>query len=308
MFIKHRQTVAATALLTSLFAIASNQTVFASKGEPKVEAKNNNPNQASSMATANDPNSIRFATMNQNAPGVTIVAESARVNVKRDAGISEIVIYSNCPRNWAVQGSMIRQAGFAGEPRKGTALMADALGSRAVVNGHVYLFPPGPMKGLKMGADGVFINGQLVEPLKGSDIPSNPSGDDLLEVHVPQSYAGDLKIGSAGKSAISIDSWKGGAVECTMTGNSTFTAGRLEALPKFVFDNKGNGAADISEVDAKVFVANISGQGNASIRVKKGKAEMSNATVEGNGTIELHGKFDKMQQLVNGNGKIEVKP
>ena len=35
---------------------------------------------------------------------------------------------------------------------------------------------------------------------------------------------------------------------------------------------------------------------------------MSNATVEGNGTIELHGTFKKLQQLVNGSGKIEVKP
>lgn len=307
MFMKHRQTVAAMAFL-SLFAIACNQTVFASKGEPKVEAKNNDPDKSASLINTDNPNSVRFGTINANSPTLTVVAESAKVTIKKDSGISEIVLFSNCPRNWAVAGSLVRQAGFAGEPRKGSALLADALGSRAIVNGHVYLFPPGPMKGLKLGADGVSVNGQMVDPLKGSDIPCNCSGDDLLEIHVPVSFSGDLKIGSGGKSAISVESWKGGAVECTMTGNSSFTAGRLEALPKFVFDNKGNGPADIAEVDAKVFVANISGQGNASILVKKGKAEMSNATVEGNGTIELHGKFDKMQQAVNGNGKIEVKP
>lgn len=247
----------------------------------------------------------RFAQVEPNARNITIVAESARVEVKRVAGASQIILSSNCPRNWCVRGNLIRQAGFSGE-RKGSALLADSLGSRAIVNGRIYLLPPSGMSGLKLGPDGAFVNGQALEPLKGSDIPGNCGGQDYLEVTVPQSYGGDLKVAAGGESLVSVDSWKDGVIECVMVGSSSFKAGKLESLPKAAFDNRGSGSADIAEIDARVFVANIKGHG--SLRVKKGNADMSNATVEGNGSIELHGNFKKLQKLVDGAGKIEVQP
>lgn len=300
MFKTQRVALAFIAALSILVPL-SNQ-AFAGKGEDsKVEAKSEKSPEGSNSQTA------RFGAIPISASTVVIVSESARVVVKRVPEISEIIVSSNCPRNWALHGSQIRQAGFSGEIRKGTSLLADGLGSRAIVNGRVYMLPSGPMKGLSMGAAGVTIGGQPIEPLKGSDIPCNCSGDDLLEVQVPMSFTGDLKIGSAGKSQLQIDSWKDGGLECMMFGETTLNAGKLESQ-KLAFDNRGKGAADISEVDAKVFVANCSGQGNAAIRVKKGKAETSNATVEGNGTIELHGNFKQLKQAVDGTGKIEVKP
>ncbi|MBX9685436.1 MAG: hypothetical protein K2X27_01965 [Candidatus Obscuribacterales bacterium] len=305
MFIKNRVLALGAAVSLSL-VLGYISAATASKGGDKVES-DPNANTLNSAGIENDQTTARFASIPSSAANITVVAESAKVHIKRVAGISEITVFSNCPRNWWVKGSMIRQAGFA-EVRKGTSLLADDLGSRAIVNGHVYLFPPGPMKGLSMGPSGVTVGGQAIEPLKGSDIPCNCSGEDLLVINVPQSYTGDLKIGSGGKSVIALDTWKDGAVECTMLGSSSLTSGKLESLAKAAFDNRGQGAAEISELDAKIFVASIRGQGNAAIRVKKGKAEMSNATVEGNGTIELHGNFKKLQQLVDGTGKIEVKP
>jgi hypothetical protein len=308
MFKFRKAAAAATTLLSALVFSGLATQAIASRDENKVETKQSLDNNAAVINERSNELTARFAQMPLSSRIITIVAESARVVVKRMPGLNEIIVSSNCPRNWSVQGALIRQAGFAGEIRKGSALLADDLGSRAIVNGHVYLFPPGGMKGLKLGADGVFVNGQLVEPLKGSDIPCNCSGEDYLELAVPQSFTGDLKIGSAGKSLISVESWKDGALECVMLGNSSLKAEKLEALPKAIFDNRGSGSADISEVNTRVFVANIKGQGNGSIRVKKGDAEMSNATIEGNGTIELHGKFKNLQQLVEGSGKIEVKP
>lgn len=302
MFKTRRVVVASAAMFSTLVSLVSLLTVqeaIASKGGDTVEAKTDNPVDSGAQTA-------RFGAISASASTVVIVAESAKVVVKRVADISEIQVSSNCPRNWAVKGSQIRQAGFSGEIRKGTALLADDLGSRAIVNGKVYLLPSGPMKGLSMGAEGVKVGGQPIDPLKGSDIPCNCSGTDLLEVSVPQTFTGDLRIGSGGKSQIVVDSWKDGALECVMLGESSLSAGKLESS-KVAFDNKGKGAADISEVDAKIFVVSTRGSGNASIRVKKGKSEMSNFTVEGNGTIELHGTFKKMQKLVDGTGKIEVK-
>ena len=306
----YRIVALATALLSAGLSPGLSSPVLASGGtsSKRVDTTHNDNSAEALVTDKTNGQSVRFSQISPSVRALTIVAESARVVVKRVAGLSEITLSSSCPRNWSVQQGTVRQAGFSGEIRKGSALLADDLGSRAIVNGHVYLFPQGGMKGLKLGADGVFVDGQLVEPLKGSDIPCNCSGEDFLEVSVPQSFSGDLKIGAAGKSNLVIDSWKDGAVECVMLGASTLKAGKLESLTKAVVDNRGSGSADISQIDARVFVANIKGAGSGSIHVLKGTADMSNATVEGNGNIELHGKFKNLQQLVEGAGKIEVKP
>ncbi len=306
MFRRHRLEAGA-ALLISLAFLGAQYPAIASKGGSKVEAKSDKCDD-SMITVEKNTQTARFGNIPMSAKTLVIVSESANVVVKRVADGSEITVASNCPRNWAIAGSQIRQAGFSGNIRKGSSLLADELGSRAIVNGLVYLFPPGPLKGLKMGADGVFMDGKKLEPLKGSEIPCNCSGEDLLVVSVPQSFTGDLKIGSTGKSKISISTWKDGALDCVLLGESSLSAGKLDSLPKVAFDNKGRGSAEVNELDAKIFVASTRGNGNASILIKKGKAQMSNATVEGNGTIELHGNFEQLKKLVEGSGKIEVNP
>ena len=313
MFYVHRKPVTAMFLLSSILSLScslsfSSSAAFASSEQKQIEPSKTENCSDGLLIEKSSGQNARFAKIPVEAHAITVVSESANVVVKRVADISEISLTSNCPRDWCVIGSMVRQAAFSDEIRKGSSLLADDLGSRAIVGGHVYLLPQGGLKGLQLSPQGVMANGEMLPALKGSDMPCNCSGPDYLEISVPQSFSGNLHIGATGKSTISLDSWKGGAVECVMLGNSSLNAGKLEALPKAAFDNKGNGAANIGEVDAKIFVANISGQGNGSIRVKSGKAEMSNATVEGNGTIELHGNFKQMKQLVNGTGKIEVKP
>jgi hypothetical protein len=313
MSMKHTIAVAASALLSSLVLVGLGTEALASKpeskGDTKVEAKQDANSGDIVTGSKDGGQTARFGTLPLQTENITLVAESAKVVIKRVAGSSEIVLESNCPRNWNLQqNGMIRQAGFSGDIRKGSSLLADDLGSRAIVNGHVYLLAQGGMRGIKMGADGVFINGEQIQPLKGSDIPCNCTGEDLLVISVPQSFTGGLRIGSSGNSNIAIDSWKDGALECTLTGNSSLTAGKLESLTKANFDNKGKGAAEIENVNAKIFVASTRGAGSAAIRVKHGNADMSNATVEGNGTIELHGSFKNFKQLVDGTGKIEVKP
>ena len=246
---------------------------------------------------------VRFATVANGVPELVILAEDARVLVKRIANSTEIIVTSNCPRNWHVEGRMIRQCGFATE-RKGTGLISDALGSRAIVNGLVYVLPGGRMSGLLMGKDGVSVGGQKLEPLKGSDIPGTCSGPDIVEIQVPETFVGGLKIGSAGNSEIQVTSWKDGPFECVLSGNSSLAAGKLDAVAKTVLDNRGKGKAEVSDVSTKVFVANI--QGTGQVVVKHGSAEMSNATVAGSGSISLKGSFNKLQKSVDGTGTINI--
>ncbi|MBY0357396.1 MAG: DUF2807 domain-containing protein [Candidatus Obscuribacterales bacterium] len=283
-------TLLATMLLVGLCA----PHVEAVKSDLKVDAKRET-----------DGGRCRFATIPGRLLELGLAVENANIVVKRVPGISEISLWSNCPRNWNVQKGLVRQCGFSSQ-RKGTALLADALGSRAIVNGRVYLFAPGPMKGLQLGAQGVFINGQEVEPLKGSDVTCNCAGEDVLEVRIPESYNGSLKVACANKSSFELNNWREGNLECLLMGESTFSGGKLDSLSKAVFDLRGNAKAEIEDLSTKTFVANIAGNGQ--IVVKHGKADISNATVAGAGKIILSGEYKNMQKSVEGSGSVEVNP
>lgn len=309
-------------LFTALMALIGTNLVpaaLATKGESKVDPKKKDESVsvkkddaavnagANSSQTADKTDTVRFASMPASSAEIVVVSENARVSVKRMAGISEILLFSNCPRDWSIQGSAVRQAGFS-QPHKGTGLMSDALGSRAIVQGKIYLLPQQIKGGIKMNQEGVFINGEKIEPLKGSDVPCNCTGEDYLEVRVPESFSGDLKIGSAGKSNIELSNWKNGTFICSLSGNGSISStGRLESLEKAVIDNRGRGTAEFTEIVAKAVVANVNGDG--SVLIKKGSAEMSNATVQGNGKISLPAKYKNLKQSVtSGTGTIEVLP
>lgn len=250
------------------------------------------------------PGFVNFATLPGNCAGLVVISENAKVKISRSATGSGITVASNCPRNWSVKDNVIRQAGFS-KVRPGVAMMADSLGSRAIVNGKVYILPTGPVRGISMGKDGVSVGGQKLEPLAGSDIPGNcGEGPDALQITVPESYAGDLVLGIASDSELNLESWKGGKVECTIVGKSVLSATKLKSLAKAVLDVRGEGKAEIGDLSTKVLVANISGSG--SVTIKNGSADISNATVAGNGSINMKGTYKNLQKQVEGQGKIQV--
>jgi hypothetical protein len=264
---------------------------------------------AGSIQDANAAVSQGFVTIAQvplNAEQVVVLAESAQVKITRGGPAGTITVTTNCPRNWNVKGGIVRQAGFS-KARGGVSMMADALGSRAIVNGKVYIMPAGPIKGVSMGKDGVTVGGQKLAPLEGTDMPGDcaAGAPDSVEVTVPDSYSGNLMIGMGSESAATVDAWNGGSVECTLMGNSTLNAAKLKSLSKAVLDLRGDGKAEIGDLSAKVLVANV--QGNGKIIVKNGNSDISNATVAGNGSIVMKGKYGSLKKSVEGGqGKIEV--
>lgn len=243
-----------------------------------------------------------FGKVPSDTDQIVILAESAKVRIIRKTGAPGISVASNCPRNWNLNGATVRQAGFS-NPRGGVGMMADQLGSRAIVNGKVYLLPTGSISGLKMNKEGVMVGGQKVEPLKGADMPGTCEGPDAVEVIVPEKFSGNLMLGVGNGSEIQIDSWKGGKLELTMLGNSTLSTGPLTALNKAVVDMR-NGKAQIADLTAKVLVANVVGTG--SLTITKGSAGMSNATVTGDGSITMNGDYKNLKKDIQGKGTIKV--
>jgi hypothetical protein len=247
-----------------------------------------------------------IANIPVSAEQVVLVIESAKLNIMRSATAGGITVSTNCPRNWNVKGSMVRQAGFA-KKRGGVAMMADALGSRAIVNGQVYVMPEAVQGGMSLGPQGVTVGGKKLDPLQGTDLPGtcDPDAPDTVEIQVPESYKGDLLLGLGSDSAANIDSWSSGKFEATLLGTSTLAAAKLKSLSKAVLDLRGEGKAEIGELSARVLVANI--VGNGKVIVKSGNADISNATVAGNGSINLNGKFGNLKKAVeSGQGTINV--
>ncbi len=243
-----------------------------------------------------------FATVPITEKKIVVLAEKASVNISRSAGVQEITVSSNSPGNWNVQDGFVRQAVICGG--KGVGIKMDALGSRAIVNGVIYPRPDGPMTGLQLKSDAVYVNGEKVKPLQGSGEPRTSGQPDSLTITVPDSYTGSLSIGCGGDSQITLSDWKGGDVSLTLIGDSSITAGKLSALDKAVVDNRSTGKASIQRINAKIFVANLQGAGV--VNVNNGAAEMSNATVTGTGIMTLKGNFKNLKQAVQGTGKIEV--
>jgi hypothetical protein len=248
---------------------------------------------------------IPIASLPMNTEEINVLAESAHVKIVRAASGDTIKVVTNCPGNWNMKDATVRQVGFV-QTRNGVEMLADALGSRAIVNGKVYLFPPGPIRGISMGKDGVKVGGQTVDPVPGSEgACKGDQTQDIVEIQVPPAYKGDLTLGLARDSAANIDEWTGGKLTCKLMGTSSISAGKLKSLAKAVVDMHGDGKADISDVSTKVLVANVSGNGK--VNIAHGTADVSNATVSGGGAIVMKGKFgDLKKSIEGGKGTISV--
>jgi len=249
---------------------------------------------------------VQFATIGKSTTDLVLSVESAQVTVRRQPDAEDILLASNCPGHWNVSGSVIRQAGLS-TTQKGVSMKAGGFGANIVLNGKVYPLsrgPDGAIRNLQVKDGVVTVNGRQLEPLAGSDVPGDCTGPDVLQVTVPESYAGGLTLACQGGSGVTIDSWTGGSLVASLNGSSTLSADTLKGLEKAAIDVNGDGKARIKTLASRAFVANINGAG--SVQVDHGTAEMSNATVSGAGTMTLRGKFGNLKKSVAGSGNIDV--
>jgi hypothetical protein len=289
-----RRHQAATAVLGALFASSP-----ALASAPQIEVD-------TPAAAKTSPGMIVFAHVPATSSTLGILVENAHVKVVRDPAAADITVASNCPHDWNIQGSLIRQAGFT-RPTHGVRITADEFGQRAIVNGKIYSVPQGAAN-LQLGPKGVSIGGKPIEPLSGSDVPGTTEDQDAVEVTVPDSYIGNLILGMESGSAADVNSWKNGEFKCMLQGDSKLETGILSSLTKAAVDLKGNGSLGpsvrIADVSAKVLVSNVNGHG--SINIENGSAQITNATVTGDGHITMRGHFDNLKQAIEGTGSIKV--
>jgi hypothetical protein len=251
------------------------------------------------------PDFVTFAQIANDAPEIILAVEGVNATIKRVPKISQINVASNCPSHWNCTRNVIRQVAALNMP-KGVAIRADSAGGVALVGGKVYALPSsgGQIKGLKIENGQVIINGQSVQPIPGSDKVGSCRGPDVLEIQVPDTYAGDVKIIINGNSQVAVDNWKNGALYANVGSNGSLSAGKLDKVAKLVIDVQGTGKAHVGDMTAKALVVNVAGEGK--ITIDHGVADISNATISGTGTITLHGKYNNMQKDVKGQGVIEI--
>ncbi len=251
------------------------------------------------------PDFVNFAQISPDAPEIILAVEGVKATIKRVPKISQITIASNCPGHWNCTRNVIRQVAALNMP-KGVAIRADSAGGVALVGGKVYGLPSsgGQIKGLKIENGQVIINGQAVQPIPGSDKAGSCTGPDVLEIQVPDTYTGDLRIVINGNSDVTVDNWKDGALQANVGTNGSLSAGKLDKVAKLVIDVQGGGKAHVGNMTTKALVVNVVGDGK--ITIDHGMADISNATISGTGTITLHGKYNNLQKAVNGLGAIEI--
>jgi len=253
----------------------------------------------------NPPEFVSFAQISPDAPEIILAVEGVKATVKRVANASQIEVLSNCPGHWNCTRNVIRQVAALNMP-KGVAIRADSAGGVALVGGKVFALPGngGQIKGVKIENGQVIINGQSVQPIAGSDKAGSCTGPDVLEIRVPDSYAGDLRVFINGSSDVAINSWKTGALQANVGTNGSLSADKLDKVAKLIIDVQGGGKAHVGNVAAKALVVNIVGDGK--ITIDHGTADISNATISGTGTITMHGKYNNLQKDVKGQGAIEI--
>lgn len=251
------------------------------------------------------PDFVNFAQISADAPEIILAVEGVRATIKRVPKISQITVSSNCPGHWNCTRNVIRQVAALNLP-KGVAIRADSAGGVALVGGKIYALPSsgGQIKGLKIENGQVIINGEAVQPIPGSDKPGSCNGPDVLEIQVPDTYTGDLRVIINGSSEVIVDSWKKGVLQANVGNNGTLSAGKLDQVSKLVIDVQGTGKAHIGNMTTKALVVNVVGDGK--ITIDHGTADISNATISGTGTITLHGKYNNLQKAVTGQGAIEI--
>lgn len=272
---------------------------------PTFAAKSGITTEAPTDKLFTPPDFVAFAEISTDAPEIILAVEGVRATVKRVAKKSQITVSSNCPGHWNCTRNVIRQVEALNMP-KGVAIRADSAGGVALVAGKVYALPSsgGQIKGVKIENGQVIINGQAVEPIPGSGKAGSCVGPDVLEIQVPDTYTGDLKIVINGSSEVIVDNWKNGAVLANVGAKGTLSAGKLDKVDKLVIDVQGMGKAHVGNVSAKALVVNIVGDGK--ITIDHGTADISNATISGTGTITMHGKYNNLQKDVKGQGAIEI--
>ncbi len=300
-----------TLVLASL-AIAF-QASLTSQSNPAEQALASRPSAAPTLpsptkADKMNADTVSFGHIATTAPKVAIVLEGVKLHVIRSADATDISVNASCPAHWNVSGSVIRQVAF-GTTQKGISLRASGSGSVLMVNGKLYPLPQdanGSLHGLSISQkDGqVVINGTVVKPILGSDVPGPCSGLDLLDVVVPESYRGDLMLYANGASDIVVDGWQGGDLICNLSDASAMSCGNLQGLSKAIFELRGQGKVNVKQMSAQVLVADNNGTG--ALVIESGSAQVSNATVSGTGQITLHGKFKNLKKAVSGGGSIEV--
>ncbi len=245
---------------------------------------------------------------------------------------SDIAVNVNNPGNWKLNGGVLSQTKVNEPLGGGSTVISNGIHIGGSIVGSVISGGSGRTVVNAGGRNVSIINGEVwVDGKKvtggGEEPASAPSssGPDKLEVVVPNSFRGSLRLNYEDGSTVDLDKWQGGDVSLTSAGAKRLKTGRLMELHSFVMQGTGGGDAEFDEIGTQTFMLTKTGSlevnidelntvsllltqtGSGDTRVSDGCATTGSVSNTGSGDVSIRGRFPSISKRSIGSGQIKIK-
>ncbi len=144
--------------------------------------------------------------------------------------------------------------------------------------------------GVEINQEGIFVNGRKAVPAavaKGYD-----KEVDVIQVLVPDDFAGGLDLRSHSFFATKVDSWTGGELKVDANGKGTINVTNIKSNCKLMASNGGHVVVDVAETQS--LLAEATEQG--SVELKKLSCANAKVSIGDSGSVHLcEGKVDTLE-------------
>lgn len=271
-----------------------------------------------------------FAQIPTDVGGLTIRVTAATVNIRHE-DCAQIILRATQTTNWTVEGGSIYQTEAASSTNSGNSVcISGSMRNSCIIvgNGNFVSTDSGcdmQHQVVTSGNSEVWVNERKISA--ATQVSNNSKGNDpdKLEIIVPNSFSGNLKLSNAGSSDVEIDYWQGSKLEIMVSGRGGFkVTGRCD-VKEIQMLGSGRGNLEFESIAAQSLQANVSGRGDLTIEelnaetfslqqsgtgdavVHSGRAKLGNIVNSGTGDTRLRGSFANVSQSNSGAETVKIR-
>ena len=154
--------------------------------------------------------------------------------------------------------------------------------------------------GLEMNGQGIFIDGKRVKTNQGT---GKESELDCVQVLLPKSYSGTLKLKTESKFPLDIDAWEGDSLSIEALGNGSIRLGQLNC--NTTLNSTGTSSITAKWVGQKDLNADIEGTSNFEAEVLEGTSVTFKLKGEGK-AVTKEGTLSKLNVVAAEKSRLDL--
>jgi hypothetical protein len=193
---------------------------------------------------------------------ITINPWGGTISIKRSNKVNDFLVSTNCPSHWKIGTFNIMQLamtykknGFLVQRSEDNKLyvIQNSTGYEIPTDKHAYCInvPNDAEHALKVINNQLLIGAASISPLTVKNDYVQPT-EDILEVTIPDSYLGGLRLNCMAGSVVDLNRWKGGTLFFDLKKDCTLKTGSMENVEKSELNAFANSHISISKLDSKV--------------------------------------------------------